>query len=378
MLSLLTAALVAASPPTGVVDGNGDFAIDLYQQLAKDAPGNLFFSPFSISDALAMTYGGAATTTAEQMAKALHFGAGTHEGFSLLNADLKSGKGYQLSVANRLFAQKGLPLLPAYTKLVATSYGAPVEALDFANAGEPSRKHINDWVETQTQKRIKDLLPPGVINAATRLVLANAIYFKGTWAHAFDKKDTRPMPFHLAGGKSADVPMMTQELVARYHDGASGQIVELPYAGGALSMVVFVPKADLASTKLDRRLFDGSLNSSTDQDVRVYLPRFKMTGELRLDDTLKALGMTEAFTPRADFSGIDGDHDLYISAVVHKAFVEVNEEGTEAAAATGVVMAAASVERVPEVRADHPFVFALRDNRTGSILFLGRVADPRG
>jgi serine protease inhibitor len=382
MINLLTCALLAAAPPspalTKTVEGNSDFAIDLYGQLAKDRPGNLFFSPFSVSDALAMTYGGAKGATAAQMSKALHFSDDPHASFSLLNAQLTAGgKGYQVSVANRLFAAQGLTLLPAFTRLMKDTYQAPIEQLDFANAAEPSRLHINDWVAKQTHDRIKDLLVPGLIDGSTRLVLVNAIYFKGLWASAFDPKQTRPMPFDI-GGKKVDVPMMSQKLTARYHESPDAQIVELPYQGGDLSMVIVVPKKELKDLKLDRRHFDGSLSSVTTEEVQVFLPRFKMTTDFRLDTALKSLGMKDAFSEGADFSGMTGSRDFSISAVVHKAFVEVNEEGTEAAAATAVVMRELAVRREPIVRADHPFVFALRDNRSDSIVFMGRVTDPRG
>jgi serpin B len=361
MLPLLTAALIAVSPAT--VEGSSDFAIDLYQHLSK-ADGNLFFSPYSISSALDLARAGARGDTAAQMSRVLHLGD------EPLPA-LVPGQDYTLTTANRIFAQRGLKLLPDFVKT------APVEQLDFATAAEAARLHINDWVSSKTQQHIKELVPQGMMDSATRLVLANAIYFKSKWAHGFDKKSTQPMPFHLGPDKTVDVPMMTQALMARYRDSELGQQVELPYQGGDLSMVIFVPKQELRDAKLDRRLFDGSMSSMTEQEVHVWLPRFKLTNSLELSEPLRALGMNDAFTRAADFSGIDGRRDLSISAVVHKAFVDVNEEGTEAAAATGVVIRATAAIRTPELRADKPFVFAIRDNRTGALLFMGRVTDPR-
>jgi serpin B len=369
----------------GVVKGNNEFAFDLYGQL-RPKDGNLFFSPESISTALAMTYGGARGDTADEMAKALHFGLPKtmlHPGFGALIKELNGeGKkrGYQLSVANALWGQKGEGFKDDYLKLTKDTYGAGLKEVDFAGNAEAARKEINAWVEKQTQDKIKDLLAPGVIDPLTKLVLTNAIYFKGDWQSQFKKDQTRDEVFH--GASDAKTPMMHQTAKFRYHEADDVQLLEMPYGGKELSMVVLLPKKVDGLAGLEKSLtadrLAGWLGKVREQEVIVTLPKFKMTSEFSLNGALEALGMKKAFQmPGADFSGINGKDDLYIKAVVHKAFVDVNEEGTEAAAATGVVVGVKSVPAAkPEFRADHPFVFLIRDTRNGSVLFLGRLVAP--
>jgi serpin B len=374
---------------TRAAKDNNAFAFNLYVQL-RQRDGNLFFSPESISTALAMTYAGARGPTAEKMAKTLHFTLGQDRLHPALGAILDEqyaggGKGgYQLSVANALWGQKGVGFLPEYLKLVKDHYGGGLNEVDFMAATEEARKTINTWVEKQTQDKIKDLIPDGLLQPDTKLVLTNAVYFKGDWNTQFKKEATHDGPFQVSATDKVTVPLMSQTGEFKYIEGPDFQAVEMPYKGKDLSMVVLLPtKADgLAAFEKDlgsnlAANMAAAMAKQRAEEVAVTLPKFQLTSQFDLKGTLAAIGMGDAFTDRADFSGMDGKRDLMLSAVVHKAFVDVNEEGTEAAAATGVVAVptAAPVRRV--FRADHPFVFLIRDSRSGSILFLGRVVNPQ-
>jgi serine protease inhibitor len=371
------------------VRGSSEFAFDLYGRLrARD--GNLFFSPYSISTALAMTYAGARGPTATQMAKVLHFRFEEdrlHRSVAAVTGKVKaSARHADLRVANALWPQAGFPITPDFQSIAQRSYGASLEPLDFRRAPEKARGIINTWVEQQTEDRIKELLPEGVLTPATRLVLTNAIYFKGVWKHAFLEGATRKEKFILSTGQEiSEVPLMNQSRSLRYLDGDSFQALELPYAADELSMVVFLPRtvdglAKLESSLTADRLADW-LARMTTQEVDVTLPRFKVTAEFRLDQALADLGMPLAFSAgQADFSGIAKGAPLSLSAVIHKAYVDVNEKGTEAAAATGAVVRVTSVQvrpLRPVFRADHPFFFVIRDAGTGSTLFAGRVLNPQ-
>jgi serpin B len=337
-----------------------------------------------------MTYAGARTETADQMAKTLHFPLGQerlHPTFAALQQELNApGKkrGYELSVANALWGQKGYGFLPQFLQVTRDNYGAGLNEVDFVRATEEARKTINAWVEKETKDKIKELLKPGVLDVDTRLVLTNAIYFKGDWAKQFKKDQTRDEPFRIAAGKSVKVPMMHQyEAPFGYFESDTLQALQLPYEGKELSMVVLLPKKVDGLPELEKSLTADRLadviSKIREQDVNVALPKFKVTAEFKLNDELAKLGMPLAFTMgRADFSGMNGDREkLFISAVVHKAFVDVNEQGTEAAAATGVVIKTQSARIVPTFRADHPFLFVIRDNRSHGILFLGRLVNPQ-
>jgi serpin B len=377
---------------SAVVEGNNRFALDLYARLRADQPGNLFFSPGSLSTALAMTYAGARGETASQMAKVLHFTLPQeklHPAFASLNRTWNpdgNGRGFRLSVANRLWGQEGFHFLPEFLAITREDYGAELAQVDLMGQTEKARQQINAWVEEQTQGKIRDLIPPGALDSLSRLVLTNAIYFKGDWTKPFDKGDTKDAPFHVTTRQKFDVPMMYQESRFPFWAGESLKILELPYGTGDLSIMVLLPDEIEGLAKLEARLTDDNLtrwlSGLRREKVRVYLPRFKLTSQFQLASTLKNLGMTLAFlSDEADFSGMDGKQDLFISAVLHKAFVDVNEEGTEAAAATGIVVGATAVlipKEPPVFRADHPFVFLIRDNRTESILFLGRLVNPQG
>jgi serpin B len=371
-----------------VVQGNNAFAVDLYEQLRPQG-GNLFFSPTSISTAFAMAYGGASGTTAAQMASTLHFTltpARLHPAMgALLHGMNVAHDGYQLKVADALWAEKSYSFLPAYVLLTQADYAANFKTVDFAHAPDAVRATINRWVEDQTANKIKDLLAPGTVTPDTRLVLTNAIYFKGDWANQFDKSATQNEDFHLSAEKTVKAPLMHRTGDYGYFDGGTFQMLELPYKSGDLSMVVMLPKEIAGLAALEQSLTDANLERwfgqyRAERKVIVSLPKFTMTREFTLKETLEKLGMRAAFEPgAADFSGMTGKKDLWISDAVHKAFVDVNEEGTEAAAATGLVFRATAMAYQPPpvtFRADHPFVFLIRDNKSGGILFMGRVTDP--
>jgi len=370
---------------SALAKGNNQFAFDLYGRLRTE-PGNLFFSPNSISTALAMTYAGAKADTESQMADALHYDLAPdrlHPAFSTLVERLhgRTKKGIEIKVANRLWGQTGYEFLPAYIQVTKQQYRAELGQVDFVQQTEAARQAINTWVEEQTNDKIKDLIPSGVLNEMTRLVLTNAIYFKGDWGSQFDKKATKDATFHLSATENVDVPMMFQKEEFKYGAVDDVQILELPYVGNDLSMLVLLPKEVDGLPSLEEKLTLDNLGKWSSalrkQKVDVYLPKFTMTSQFSLDGVLRAMGMTAAFdSGQADFSGMIGKKELYITAVVHKAFVDVNEQGTEAAAATGVAVGVTSVQITPTFRADHPFVFLIRDNQTGSILFMGRVANP--
>ncbi|MCK4307062.1 serpin family protein [candidate division WOR-3 bacterium] len=384
MLSYETVALsdVTDADKKTVVDGNNMFALELYTEL-KEQEGNLFFSPYSISTALAMTYAGARGNTEKQMAEVLHFELSQkclHPTFHSLISQLNAqGKGYQLNIANALWGQKGYGFLEEFLELTKANYGAGLNEVDFVRDAESARKTINAWVEEQTKDKIKDLIKPGILDALTVLVLTNAIYFKGNWASQFKKKETKDSKFYVRANKTVKVPMMYQKEKFKYMETDGFQAIELPYVDNELSMVILLPKKREGLVELENSLNVDSLNkwlgNLRKQEVTIYLPKFKMTSEFRLEEVLASMGMPDAFSGQADFSGMIGRKELFISAVIHKAFVDVNEEGTEAAAATAVVMAKGTVP-VFRFRADHPFIFLIRDISSGSILFLGRVVNP--
>lgn len=382
--TLLAAASVAMAPvPTKIVDAHNAFAADLYAELGGKA-GNLVLSPTSISTALAMTYAGARGGTAAQMVKTLRLPAGpfdVHGGYAALLSRLESSAvgDPELHVGNRLFGQKGGAFESAFLDVLSKKYGAPMEALDFAASPDPSRLFINAWVEKQTKSRIKDLLPASSIDASTRLVLTNAVYFKSSWLSAFDKKLTKDEAF---GAKK--VPTMHANRDASYFEDETAQVLELPYRSAgldrAVSMVLVLPRAKDGAAKLTAKRTFELLETKTFgvREVDMAIPRFKITMSFELGETLKKLGMTDAFGPKADFSGISKTLPLFISRAIHKAFVDVNEEGAEAAGATAIVMTegAVAIKQKAVFRADHPFVWALKDRSTGTLLFVGRVDDP--
>ncbi len=390
-LATLVAAACISSPPTSndlqpQVRGNSAFCFDLYQQL-RGREGNLFFSPYSISTALAMTYGGARGETEAEMAAVLHLSGeqdAVHGAFSHLQTQLNAvqDKGnVQLSIANSLWAQNNYSFLDTFLDLTKSRYGAGVRFVDFVGNTEAARVEINTWVEEQTKEKIKDLIKQGMLEPSTVLVLCNAIYFKGDWLNQFKKERTRDADFFVTSEKSIQVPMMNESITVKFRRFDGFSAIELPYAGNDLSMVVFLPEQKDGLKAFEERLNLESVTAWLDElsntipsEVSVSLPRFKTTSEFELSSILAEMGMSHAFTD-ADFSGMTGQKDLFISKVVHKAFVDVNEEGTEAAAATAVIMDKAFHQPLA-FRADHPFVFLIRENKTGSILFAGRIEDP--
>lgn len=374
-----------------VSESSNRFAFDLYQQVRRQE-GNLFLSPGSISTALAMTYAGAAGQTKQQMANVLHFAPdqSVHEGFATLLALLNSTgdrNGYSLSTANRLWGAADYRFEPGFLNLTRDSYRAEIQSLDFKHP-EPARRKINAWVEEQTRRKIVDLIPSGVLKPDTRLVLTNAIYFEGGWMSEFSKQATKKLPFLESATEKRDVLTMYQQEDFPYTEDADAQVLSMPYRGHELSMVIVLPKkvdglADVESKLSDERFTGWIKNLRGSRKVDVYLPRFKLRSEFLLSRTLKSMGMSLAFSDAADFSLVSRSESLMISEVVHQAFVDVDEEGTEAAAATAVLLAPTSAPFEPReppkpilFRADHPFLFAIRDNRTGAVLFMGRLARP--
>ncbi len=386
-----TAPCDAAGPAAAtdaVVQGNNAFALDLYAKLRTENKGNVFLSPYSISTALAMTYAGAKGKTAAEMAEVLHFTVPQeqlHPAFATLGAELHGDvkkEGFELRIANRLWGQTGYQFLPAFLQLTRDDYGAELGQLDFAANADVARHTINNWVEEKTERKIKDLIPPGMLNPTTKLVLTNAIYFNGNWQKQFQPQATQYAPFQLTPQEKVTVPMMRQEKIFAYGVVGDVQILQLPYVGGRLAMYVLLPSAVDGLPDLEKRLSVETLKTWTSAPrvkmVDVSLPRFKMTSGFRLEKVLASMGMAQAFSGDADFSGMTGKRELFLSAVIHKAFVNVKERGTEAAAATAGGMAMAMPPgQTATFRADHPFLFLIRDIRTGSILFLGRMVNPK-
>ncbi len=391
----LTARILAAEarPKDGVspiVEGNKAFALDLFAKLRKERAENLFVSPYSISSALAMTLAGARGDTEAQFVKVLHQSlpqAELHQAWEALRKNLLSvsgtGKSYRLNIADRLWGQRGYHILPEFLTLTRVHYDADMALLDFARQPEEARRTINAWVADQTEDKIRNLLA-SPLDTDTRLVLTDAIYFRADWAEPFPKHATRDTPFHVDERKEVVVPMMRRmgKYAIAVEEGFKA--LEIPYEAGEMSMVVLLPdqvgglpalEAKLTPANLDRWL--GKLEQKS---VVVSFPRFKLTSEVDLVPSLQALGLTDVFQPgRGDLSGIGGKRDLYVSAAVHQAFVDVHEEGTEAAAATAIAVGvrSAAIHAPINFLADHPFLFLIRDNRTGSLLFLGCVNNPK-
>jgi serpin B len=359
------------------------FGIDLHAKLAAK-PGNQFASPFSISTALGMTAAGARGTTLEQMAKLLRLPADPGDSdrrYRGLLGSLVAKPGYELTTANAVWAQKGYPWRPEFRERIE-KFGAALRDADFARNADAERKAINAWVESQTKSKIKDLFADGTLDSDTRMALVNAVYFKGKWADPFDKRFTTDEPFLAAGGTKTKVPMMRRKARHLLHREDGLQVLVLPYQGNDLSMVIALPEKPDGLPALEKTLKADSFDAwakaaKPTNDVQVVLPKFQIETKYELNDTLATMGMPDAFiATKADFTGMHSSPErLFISIVVHKAFVDVNEEGTEAAAATGVGMAklAAPITKPIVFRADHPFLFAIRHHASGAMLFLGRV-----
>ena len=368
-----------------VVNANNQFAFDLYSQFKEESKDeNIFFSPYSISVALTITYEGARGETAEEMQSVLYIPEDANlrrANFAkIINEINKPDKKYKLHTANALWPRINFQLLEEYQNTIDTYYGGKVTRLDYTREAEKSRQTINSWIEDKTEDKIKDLIPPGTLKPDTVLVLTNAIYFKGTWVLQFDPKDTRDEDFTTSAGQIVKVPMMRlagDDAEFNYAETKDVQILEMPYEGENLSMLIILPKENnlenIEESIAPEKLSEWK-NMLRKQRVDVFIPKVKFETKYFMADTLAEMGMPTAFTESADYSGINRQGGIWIDEVIHQAFVEVNEEGTEAAAATAEGMW--KMQITPVFRADHPFIFIIQQKDTGNILFLGRVSDP--
>jgi serpin B len=382
---------IPAADLTTLVDGNNAFALDVYRSLRSET-GNLILSPFSMSLALAMTYAGARGETESQMAQVLHFTQPQetlHPAFNALDLALekkplnlnKDQEPMTLNIANSVWAEQTFPFQQDFLDTIALNYGAGVNLTDFKTQFEPARKDINTWVEDKTNNKIKNLLPEGSLNADTRMVLVNAIYFKADWLNQFDANLTYDAKFNLLDGSQSDVKMMSDHLFIPYYAGDGFQAVELAYAGETAAMDIILPDEgnfEAFDSSFSKETYDAMVSGFQPTSLSLGLPKFSFTKDFSLSDTLKGMGMSDAFdADLADFSGMTGKKDLFISNVIHKAFVAVDEKGTEAAAATAVIMELAGAIMPDKIfTADRPFIFVIRDTVNGQILFVGRVMNP--
>jgi serpin B len=375
-----------------LVKGNNEFGISLYKSLAEENT-NIIFSPYSISVALAMAQAGARNQTLNQMNDVLHFALpqdSLHQTFNALQLALNSReqnnennkeKDFELNIANAIWGEKTYTFLPEYLDLLAENYGAGIRLMDFKNNTDGSRKEINQWIIDETDQKIKDLLAEGTITPQTRLVLTNAIYFKAEWMSQFEEDRTKPDDFTLLDGNVIQVPMMTQSGNFAYLQGDGFQAVSLPYKGNKLSMLILLPDQgnfDQIKNEMSADQLSSLMNNLQNAEVDLSMPKFKVESSFGLKDVLSEMGMPDAFEPgTADLSGMDGTKDLYISAVEHKAYIDVDENGTEAAAATAIVVGLTSMPvEVNKLKIDRPFVYFILDNETGTILFMGQMLDP--
>ncbi|WP_157960353.1 serpin family protein [Marinimicrobium alkaliphilum] len=396
-----TAPLIDDERFTPLIADQRTFTFSLLQQLGEHEDGNLFVSPYSISAALAMVYAGAQGETRRQMAGTLNFpldNDALHPGFNRLDRELgerasdeaaNNGDPFRLDVVNQTWGHEAFEFRQDYLDLLARHYGAGIRRVDFRNDAEAVRLEINDWVERKTEERIVDLLPPESLNAETRFVLVNAIYFLGSWKHAFEEESTRNQPFMRPDGSQIDVPMMRQTAHFGHYAGEHTVAVSMPYIGDDIELVAMMP-ADADNfnrwaAELDREHFDGVLENINSRDVALHFPRFESGSDLKLSELLESMGMVDAFDEcAADFSGITGadpcipDRAIYIDEIFHKSFVDIDESGTEAAAATAVAMVRVTSlgPEPPTVRFDRPFYYFIHDRPTGLILFAGRMLDP--
>ena len=369
-----------------VVDANNQFAFELYSELDKAENSNIFYSPYSISSAIAMTYEGAKGQTANEMNSVFHFPESNilRPNFAAIyNGINKKTKAYELRTGNALWVQHDYPFLEDYTSRVEKYYGGKASNLDFIKETEKSRQTINSFIEEQTNNKIKDLIPSGALTPIMRLVLTNAIYFKGTWEWEFDKSDTREQDFKITPTNIVKTPMMfmdNDKAEFNYADIGDLQILELPYKGEEISMLILLPTENLGVIEPSltaEKLKEWKNQMNEFKLDAIYLPKFEFDTKYFMKDTLSAMGMPTPFTwPGADFSGMDGTEMLYIDKVIHQAYVKVDEKGTEAAAATAIMVGFGSAGPRNVFRADHPFIFIIQERETGNILFLGRVVDP--
>jgi serpin B len=373
--AVLSCGVAAAAADRELVSNLNRFSDALYGQAARGG-GNVVLSPYSISAALSMALAGARGETAAEMRRVMgDADAGLP---ALIDGIAKAANtgGNQFVSANSLWVQSGFAILPEFTTRLGTAYHAAPSQVDFIDNVEAARAAINAWTDRETHGKIHELFAPGALKPDTRLVLGSAVYFNGKWEHAFRKGDTRPENFTTGGGATALVPFMHRTGTFGYAETAGGQTLEIKYAGTGLAFDILLPRE---GTKLDAVDLSGWLGGLKERSVQAAIPRFRVAYEASLGPALEKLGMRKAFTGAADFSGIDDKRDLKLAQVVHKAWVDVTEEGTEAAAATGATMALVSMRITdqPVFRADRPFVFVIRDTRSGLVLFQGRLVDPR-
>lgn len=377
--------------PQSLIQGNTAFSFELYRAIHN--PGNnLFFSPYSISSAMTMTYAGAEGDTRAQIRKGMHFPAFSghdelHASFGEIDRSLEAlqGEGVVWNNASAIWPHNDLLLRQEFQHVITNDYRSSVLPVDFS-ATEAARSRINKWVEKNTGGRIANHIAEGLLSPRTRMVLVNAVYFKGAWEVPFNSSLTKDMTFNLGNGSSVYTPMMHGIITARYAEWPNRQILELPYCGGRATMLIVLPgstdEMSLAEETISTSALEEWSRALRPEKVDVFLPRFKVTGEFNLGPTLKSMGIRDAFDPElADFTGMsDSSPGLYLSEVVHKAMIEVTEEGTEAAAASGVIMTPTSIlpKPMPVFRADRPFLFIIRDRLEGTILFMGRLSNPKG
>jgi serpin B len=400
--ALVATVLAGAATSSAFAGGGGDdgtgreapvaaatnaFAADFYGHLASSESGNIFYSPLSIQAGMAMTYAGARGATAREMATSLQLDrirgdVGEAFGSYLRQVEATSfGDTTRLEIANRLWGQEGHDFLPSFLDVTRDQFGAELQRLDFARDEEGSRQTINTWVSERTQGRIPELLAPNFVSADTALVLTNAIYFKGRWASVFDPEATTLGFFRKLDGQQIDTGMMRQTSTFKYAEAPGVQVLEMPYEGGRLAMDVILPGFDVDFTAFEQGLTEAKvarwLGMLEAQRVIVAMPRWRAETEINLKEALAGIGVRQLFDPMtADLSGIDGTRTLFVSSAVHKAFVEVNEDGTEAAAATAVGISPTSLPAEPIFTANRPFVYLIRDLDTGTTLFMGRLAEP--
>jgi len=386
-LSIASGLPLSGRSDSALVASNTAFGLNLYSQVAARR-GNLFLSPYSVSTCLAMTYAGAGGETATQMSQVLGFGADQAQlasTFGELQRELESVQqqgAIELNLVNALWTQEGYPFLPAFLGTATSQFQASISQIDFVTQAAVATAEINNWVAQKTENKIQNILAPGMLDPLTRLVLANAIYFKGLWAQPFSPTNTSSQLFHISSSNQVDVALMHQPSVSvNYLDTGQFQAVELPYGSNEVSMLILLPHQVDGLPELEQQLspelLSAVLAGMQKCDVEIFLPRFTLESSFALKDPLAEMGMPDAFQAGvADFSGIDGAMDLFISLVLHKAWGEVNEQGTEAAAATVISIGTTAVFIPPVFRADHPFIFFIRDTLSGSLLFIGRLSEP--
>jgi serpin B len=389
VFSFLACLWVLACSAQDVVKGNNQFSFDFYQTVLAKERNNAFASPFSVSSAFAMLYAGAENETMQEISKALHFGSSSdfHTQQAKMQNDLQANLpvGMSLDVANALWLHKDATLLPAYSRIIEEQYKGKVALVNFGDA-TGTCKAINDWASLKTRDKIKEILAPQHINELTRLILTNAIYFKASWQKAFDKKDNQKMPFTTEAGIAQEHEFMHAKDYLNYYENEQMQMLEIPYTNKSASMLVFLPREGTKLEAFEKDITFQNYETWTQgmknhHEVHVYLPKFKIESSFGLNEPLQKMGIKKAFTQGADFKKIMKDIPLFVSQVLHKSFVEVNEEGTEAAAVTAIIMQTTSSigsERPsPKIfKANRPFVFAIKDNKTGAILFIGKVMKP--